>query len=88
MLTEKELRRRAVDELIRVFGRKYLQDNFKNTCQAYGMVNDDTYQLFIGIKGFDDLPHRKANAKGWVVYGVAFIDANTGELKRIEYELE
>ena len=88
MLTEKELRRRAVDELIRVFGRKYLQDNFKNTCQAYGMVNDDTYQLFIGIKGSKDLPHRKANAKGWVFYGVAFIDANTGELKSIEYELE
>lgn len=88
MLTEKELRRRAVDELIRVFGRKYLQDNFKNTCQAYGMVNDDTYQLFIGIKGFDDLPHRKANAKGWVVYGIVFIDANTGEVKSIEYELE
>lgn len=88
MLTEKELRRRAVDELIRVFGRKYLQDNFKNTCQAYGMVNDDTYQLFIGIKGSKDLPHRKANAKGWVVYGIVFIDANTGEVKSIEYELE
>lgn len=88
MLTEKELMRKATDELIRVFGKKYLQDNYSNTCLAYGMVADDTYQLFIGIKGYDDLPHRKANAKGWVVYGKALIDANTGELKSIEYELE
>ena len=88
MLTEKELFCRATDELIRVFGRKYLQDNYRNTCKAYGMVNDDTYQLFIGIKGSKDLPRRKANEKGWVVYGVAFIDANTGELKSIEYEVE
>ena len=88
MLTESELMCRATDELIRVFGRKYLQDNYRNTCKAYGMVADDTYQLFIGIKGSEELPHRKANAKGWVVYGKALIDANTGELKSIEYELE
>ena len=88
MLDEKILRRIAVDELIRVFGRKYLQDTFKISCTAEGMVTDDTYQLFLGIKGSDDLPGRKATEKGWVVYGLVLLDANTGAVKKFDYALE
>lgn len=64
MLDEKILRKIAVNELIKVFGRKYLQDTYHTSCTAEGMVTDDIYQLFIGIKGSKDLPGRKANDKG------------------------
>ena len=88
MLEMKSLRKIAVDELIRVFGRKYLQDTYHISCTSEGMVTDDTYQLFLGIKDSDDLPGRKATPKGWVVYGLIFLDANTGAVKKFEYELE
>lgn len=88
MLDEKALRRIAVDELIRVFGRKYLQDTFKISCTAEGMVTDDMYQLFLGIKDSDDLPGRKATEKGWGVYGLVLLDANTGSVKKFDYALE
>ena len=88
MIDEKVLFEMAVDEMIRVFGRKYLQDNYRNTCRAAGMVTDDTYQLFLGIKDSDELPDRKATAKGWVVYGLIYLDANTGKVKKLEYQLE
>ena len=88
MYDMKTLRRIAVEELIRVFGRKYLEETNSISCTAEGMVTDDTYQLFLGIKDSDDLPGRKATPKGWVVYGLIFLDANTGEVKKFEYELE
>ena len=88
MLSERELMKIAVNELIRVFGRKYLQDNYRNTCKSYGMIGGDTYQLFVGIKGSNDLPNRQANAKGWVVYGLVLLDAMTGAVKKLEYVLE
>lgn len=88
MLSERLLMKKATEELVGVFGRKYLQENYENTCKAYGMVDDNTYQLFVGIKGSKDLPHRKADEKGWVVYGLVFVDANTGKTKKLEYVLE
>lgn len=88
MLDEKVLFKKAVDELIAVFGRKYLQDNYQNTCKAYGFVTDDYYQLFIGIKGSKDLPDREANEKGWVVYGLVWLDGRSGEVVKLEYVLE
>ena len=88
MLDEKTLMQKATAELIRIFGKGYLRDNYRNTCKAYGMVDDQTFQLFVGIKGAADLPDRKPNAKGWVVYGKVFVDAVTGEIKETEYALE
>ena len=78
----------ATNELIKVFGKQYLQDNYMNTCKAVGMVNQNTYQLFVGIKGSEDLSERKANEHGWVVFGKVFVDANTGKVVELEYELE
>lgn len=87
-MTEEELFHIAVNEFIRVFGRKYLQDNYYNTCRAEGIIANNTYQLFLGIKDSDELPDRKATAKGWVVYGLIYLDANTGKVKKLEYQLE
>lgn len=88
MLDTKKLMQKATAELVKVFGKKYLQDNYPNTCKAYGMVDDQTYQLFIGIKGSKDLPGRNANEKGWVVYGLVLLDAITGDVKKLDYALE
>ena len=88
MLDAKTLMHKATSELVKVFGKKYLQDNYPNTCKAYGIMDDQTYQLFVGIKGSKDLPNRKANEKGWVVYGLVLLDANTGEVKKLDYVLE
>lgn len=88
MLDSKKLMQKATGELVKVFGKKYLQDNYLNTCKAYGMIDEHTYQLFLGIKDSSDLPDRKANEKGWVVYGLVLLDAITGEVKKLDYILE
>ena len=88
MLDAKKLMQTATAELVKVFGKKYLQDNYTNTAKAHGMINDHTYQLFIGIKGSKDLPDRKANDKGWVVYGLVLLDSITGDVKKLDYVLE
>ena len=88
MLTTRELFKKAMSELVSLFGKEYLQTNYENTCQASGMLNNQTYQLFVGIKDKKDLPERKANDKGWVVYAKILLDATTGNLKDIEYVLE
>lgn len=88
MYNEKTLMKMATNQLIDVFGRKYLQDNYSNMCKAYGMIDDQTFQLFVGIKDSKDLPGRKATEKGWVVFGKVLIDAITGKTKNINYVLE
>lgn len=89
MLDTKTLMRIATAELIRVFGKEYLRSNYFNTCQAQGIINGgQTFQLFVGIKGSKDLPNRKANDHGWVVYGKVLVDAITGKIKSTEYVLE
>ena len=88
MLTEKVLFKKAAAELIKVFGKSYLRENLKDSCQAYGFIGENLYQLFVGIKSSDDLPDRKANEKGWVVFGLVFLDTLTGTVKKLEYGLE
>lgn len=88
LLSEKALKKYACDELIKVFGRKYLQDNYENTLQAHGMADDETYMFFVGIKDDEDLPDREANEKGWVVYGKVLVNAITGKIVNTEYVLE
>lgn len=88
MLDERTLMQTATNELISLFGKEYLKNNYKNTCKAYGMIDDHTFQLFVGIKDSKDLPNRKATDKGWVVYGKILLDAITGKVKNTEYVLE
>ena len=88
MLKERELMKSACGELIKIFGKKYLQDNYENTLKARGMVDDSTFMLFVGLKTDDDLPGRKATDKGWVVYGKVLVDAITGKVVKTEYALE
>ena len=40
MMSEKDLMRRAAEEFIKVFGRKYLQDTYHDSCLAYGLINN------------------------------------------------
>ncbi len=88
MLDKKTLMQKATLKLIEIFGKEYLKANYGNTCKAYGMVDEKTFQLFVGIKDSDDLPNRKANDKGWVVYGKILLDATTGKTRKTDYVLE
>jgi len=88
VLNAQELMKKAVGELVKVFGKEYLRKYYEQTCKCFGICDDDTYMLFVGIRGSKDLPNRKANEKGWVVYGKVLLDAHNGELKDIEYVLE
>ena len=64
MLDDERLMQIAVSELIKIFGKDYLKKNYQNTCRAYGMISEHTYQFFVDIKDFKDLPDRKATEKG------------------------
>lgn len=88
MLTTKELFKIATNELIKLFGKEYLKANFENTCQSSGMIGKETFFFFVGIKDSKDLPNRKANDKGWVVYAKILVDAVTGDIKQKDYVLE
>ena len=88
MLTTKELFNKAMEELIGLFGKEYLKANFENTCQSSGMIGENTYFFFVGLKDSKDLPNRKANDKGWVVYAKILVDAITGDIKEKDFVLE
>ena len=89
MLHRMTLTQIATNKLIEIFGRKYLRDNYANTCKASGMVADNVFQLFVGIKSDDELPGRKAyDHHGWVVFGKILVNAITGEIVNVEYALE
>lgn len=89
MLTTKQLMKIAAEEVVKIFGKPYLQENLGNLCIAHGIINDGSvFQLFIGIKGQHDLPNREADSHGWVVYGYILVDASTGEIRVREYALE
>ena len=87
-MEEKELVKVATKKIIELFGRKYLQDTYDGSCTAYGMVDDDTFLFFLGIKGDYELPDREANDHGWVVYAKVLIDKATGMIKDVDYVLE
>ena len=78
----------AVREMKKIFGVQYLRDNIEDTWIATGIIFEKIFQLFVGLKTSDDLPDRKANDKGWVVYGLIWLDANTGEILKKEYAVE
>ena len=88
MLREKDLFKCAMSELISLFGKEYLKANYENTCQSSGYINEKTYQLFVGIKDSEDLPDRKANDKGWVVYARILVDTISGNIQKTDYVLE
>ncbi len=88
MLSERELTEIAAKELIRIFGRKYLRDTYAGTCVAHGFPDNHVFMLFLGIKGSKDLPGRKADSHGWVVYGKVLVNAETGEIQETDYALE
>lgn len=88
MLAIEKLEEIATNELIRVFGKEYLQKNYSNTCKSVGAINDSMCLFFIGIKSKKDLPHRQSNLKDWVVYGIVTIDSKSGEIIDTQYELE
>ncbi len=80
MLTEKELVNIAANALIDEYGREYLQKTYDSSCTAKGMVTDDIFMFFLGIKDKFDMPNRVADDHGWVVSGTIYIDANSGKI--------
>lgn len=88
MMSEKELMRIATRKLIDIFGKQYLRDNYTNTIKSYGKIDDNIFALFVGIKSIDDLPKRKAERHGWVVYGQVNVNATTGKVLDTVYALE
>lgn len=88
MKNTSELFENGVKELRKVFGDKYLKDNYKNTTFACGMVDDKTYQFFTGFKTTDDLPEKEGNDHGWVSYARFNLDAMTGNVVFRDYATE
>lgn len=86
MLDERTLSKIALDKIYTWFSEEYLKEN--HAVYAYGFVSDTVYQVFVGVKTRKDLPNRKATEKGWVVYGLVFIDALTGKITHEEFEKE
>jgi len=85
-MEERELARIAISKLIETFGKQYLRENYAGSCTSYGMLDDETFLFFLGIKTSSDLPHRKANDHGWVIYGKVLVDALSGEIKDLDYQ--
>lgn len=88
MLSEKDLFKNGINEIIKIFGKKYLQDNYEGTCVAKGLIDPSTFMVFVGLKTSKQLPGRKATEKGWVVYAEILIDAFSGNIKSENYILE
>lgn len=88
MLPRETLFKKAMDEIVSIFGKDYLRKNYEGTCQAEGVLNTGEYQFFVGIKDLNDLPGRIADEKGWVVYANILIDAISGKVLKKEYALE
>lgn len=87
-MEERDLVRIATKKIIELFGKEYLRSTYNVSCTSSGMVDDETFLFFLGIKGSRDLPNRKANDHGWVVYAKVLIDKATGEIKDVDYALE
>jgi len=87
-MEERDLVRIATKKIVELFGKEYLRSTYNGSCTSRGMVDDETFLFFLGIKGSRDLPNRKANDHGWVVYAKVLIDKTTGEIKDLDYALE
>lgn len=88
MLAEKQLVKTGVETVRTIFEPEYLRDNRVGTLVGHGMVDDNTFMLFIGIKDKNDLPTHKASEKGWTVYAEIRIDATTGRVISRDYQTE
>lgn len=88
MLAEDFLYNRAMGAVEYLFGLEYLNENRDEICLSYGIVQDNKFLLFVGIKTSDDYPNREATPDGWVVYARIYLDAETGEYVSSEYTLE
>ena len=88
MLSLKALKNLAFDELIKIYGKPYLQENFDNTCICHSMLRDGRFMLFAGIKTEEDLPGHSADDHGWVVSANIWLDQETGKLLDIRYTKE
>lgn len=85
MLTDEQLAQIAIREIRSIFEPDYLRANRVGSVMAHGMVDDDTYMLFVGIKDSHELPDHKASEKGWTVYADIRINANSGEVISRDY---
>lgn len=88
MLNKRMLQKIATEELIKIYSKTYLQDNFENTLTGYSMLSDGRYMFFAGIKTADDMPDHPADEKGWVVSAQIWLDQETGEVLDIQYTKE
>lgn len=88
MLELEELKRLAFREVIKIYGKPYLRENFDNTCICHSMLRDGRFMLFVGIKTEDDLPDHPADDHGWVVSATIWLDQKTGKLLDVEYTTE
>ena len=88
MLELEELKRLAFREVIKIYGKPYLRENFDNTCICHSMLRDGRFMLFVGIKTEDDLPDHPADDHGWVVSATIWLDQKTGKLLDMEYTKE
>ena len=88
MLDERTLQKLATEELIKIYGKQYLQENYENTWLGHGMLKNGRYMLFVGIKTEDDLPDHPADDHGWVVSANVWLDQETGKLLDIRYTKE
>lgn len=87
-MEEKTLIDIAVRKIRELFGEEYIRSTNGGRCSSRGMIDDNTFMFFVAFKGSRDLPNRKANDHGWVVYAKVLIDKTTGEIKDLDYALE
>lgn len=88
MLDDRTLQKLATEELIKIYGKQYLQENYENTWLGHGRLKDGRYMLFVGIKTSRDLPDHPADDHGWVVSATIWLDQKTGKLLDMEYTKE
>ena len=88
MLDLDALKDKAYDELIKIYGKPYLRENYDNTWICHSMMKDGRFMLFVGIKTASDLPNHPADDHGWVVSATIWLDQETGKLLDIRYTKE
>lgn len=81
MLNEKELSGIAKKEFVQFFGMEYLTDKYNGSCISHGIIDDNTYQMFVGFEGSNDSSEGSDNYHGWIEYGIVKIDIFTGNIK-------
>ena len=88
MLELEDLKRLAIREVIKIYGKLYLRENYDNTWICHSMMKDGRFMLFVGIKTASDLPDQPADDHGWAVSANVWLDQETGKLLDIRYTKE